>query len=615
MVLLELVFVSFSCLSPSNAAGFEDVGEHWLEIIALEIRVNSGNDDAEELNGGGDMYLDSSDLELTYDDSRGNQTVGLRFNEVQIDRGAKIHNAYIQFTVDEAENSNPCNLTFTAQAVDNAEPFTSEPRNITSRWPTTSARVMWSPPTWDTIGLAGYDQITPRVTAVIQEIINRPGWVRGNSIVIIVSGTGRRVAESYEGSPADAPLLHIEFGPTDTDVSFKDFAVLANDWLKTGSGLAADINRDNVVDFNDLRILAVSWLCGCDQIDSYSEYPYSVYFICNPNVANTSINNFHQETLDYFWDYIAELEDTGFIDMPEPIDLQNCDEPESCSYIYLTAEESKRILAAKTAHSIWLDKNDMLLWRITGYTDSELEGLFNRDLLFSISGSRYYYFSVVDHSPSDVYGYVIDKQLIRDDILSTFYAVLDDLRADFRHGSSSLGDPTSTAYTIKDALTTYVANNRRVSRRGCHSMTRIALGLLRSINIPGEEINDGTWFVTGHSSAVWPALETVLPHGDNIYNALIRATPTDEFLPTFTFFADNLGTQPCGNSIPCLSFRHMVLNGIAYPSDYTLARCCDPNRYGYESCKDYLETQYGTYLTEDELDSAVITLQSLCETE
>lgn len=125
LVLLELVFVSLSCLSPSNAAGFEDVGEHWLEIIALEIRVNSGNDDAEELNGGGDMYLDSSDLELTYDDSRGNQTVGLRFNEVQIDRGAKIHNAYIQFTVDETEDSNPCNLTFTAQAVDNAEPFTS----------------------------------------------------------------------------------------------------------------------------------------------------------------------------------------------------------------------------------------------------------------------------------------------------------------------------------------------------------------------------------------------------------------------------------------------------------------------------------------------------------
>jgi len=168
---------------------------------------------------------------------------------------------------------------------------------------------------------------------------------------------------------------------------------------------------------------------------------------------------------------------------------------------------------------------------------------------------------------------------------------------------------------MMDALTTYVAYDRRVSRRGCHSMTRIAIGILRSINIPGEEINDGTWFEPGHSSAVWPALETVLPHGDNIYNALIRAAPTYELLPTFTFFSDNLNTDPCGDSIPCLSHRHMVMNGISYPSDYTVARCCDPHRYGYESCRDYLETQYGIYLIEHELEDAVTTFQSLCETE
>ena len=146
-------------------------------------------------------------------------------------------------------------------------------------------------------------------------------------------------------------------------------------------------------------------------------------------------------------------------------------------------------------------------------------------------------------------------------------------------------------------------------------MTRITIGMLRSINIPGEETTNGTWFNTGHSSAVWLALETVLPHGDNIYNALIRATPTDEFLPTFTFFDDNLDTEPCGDSIPCLSHRHMVLNGITHPSDYTLARCCDPVRYGYESCRDYMETNYGAYITEDELNDAVTFLESLCVSE
>ena len=460
------VLVSLTCLLPSSTTAFEDVGEHWLNIVPLEIRIDSGNDDVEELNLDGDMYLDSTDLELTNDVGRGNQTIGLRFNNIQVDQGARLYNAYIQFTVDETENANPCNLTFRAQAVDNAEPFTSAPRNVTSRGPVTSATATWSPVEWDTVGASGYNQITTRITAVIQEIIDRPGWMRGNSMVLMITGTGARIAESYDGNPTEAPLLCVEVGPTDGDVNGKDFAVLSNDWLKNGPFLAADANRDHVVGVDDLRILAASWLCGCDQIDTYVQYPYSVYFICNQNVTNASISNFDQETLDYFRDYIAELEDTGLIDMPEPVDLQDCNEPEYCPYIYLTDEESKKIHAAKAAHSIYLDKNDMLPWKLSEYTEDELEGLFNKNLLFSVSGSRYYYFSVVDHSPSEVFGYIVDKQLIEGDVFGSFYAVLADLRADFRHGSSSLGDPTSTAYTIKDALTTYVANNRRVSRRG-----------------------------------------------------------------------------------------------------------------------------------------------------
>jgi len=413
-VLLAIIVASFAHLSPSYSAGFGDVAGHWLEIHTLEIRVNSGNDDVEELNVNGEMYLDSTDLELTNDESRGNQTVGLRFNDVQIDQGARIYNAYVQFTVDKAENSNPCNLTFRAQAVDNAEPFTSEPHSLSSRGPVTSARATWSPGEWDTVGAAGYDQITVRIAAVIQEVVDRPGWVRGNSMVLTITGTGKRVAESYEGDPAGAPLLYVEVGPTDENVNFRDFTALGDDWLKTGAVLAGDANRDNIVDFDDLRILAASWLCGCSHIDSYSQHPYSVYFICNQNVTEASISRFDQETLDYFWDYIAELEDTGVIDMPEPADLQDCNEPEYCPYIYLTDQEGKKIHAAKTAHSIYLDKNELVPWRLAEYTNDELDGLFNKELLFSTSGSRYYYFSVVDHSPSDVYGYILGKELLQD---------------------------------------------------------------------------------------------------------------------------------------------------------------------------------------------------------
>jgi len=221
--------------------------------------------------------------------------------------------------------------------------------------------------------------------------------------------------------------------------------------------------------------------------------------------------------------------------------------------------------------------------------------------------------TVVDHSPSEVYDYLVGNDLLKDDVLSTFHAVLDDLRSDFRHGHT--GDANrNTACTVREALTTYAANDRRVSRRGCHSMSRIAIALLRSVNIPGETTNDGKWFEWGHASAVWPTLEYVLPHGDNIYNALLRVIPVDEFLPSLTFYQANLGTEPCGASLVCLSHRHASLNAIKYPAVWTLNRCCDPARYGYDNCRDYIYDAHSSYLTGEEMDAAVPELESLCGT-
>ena len=137
--------------------------------------------------------------------------------------------------------------------------------------------------------------------------------------------------------------------------------------------------------------------------------------------------------------------------------------------------------------------------------------------------------------------------------------------------------------------------------------------MLRSVNIPGEQNNSGKWFETGHSSAHWPTLEYVLPHGDNIYNGLLRATPVDEFLPNLGFYQTNLSTAPCQASLVCLSHRHMSLNAIKYPSTWTLDHSCNPTRYGYENCKDYIYNEHSSYLTTEEMDSAATEIESLCQ--
>jgi hypothetical protein len=41
--------------------------------------------------------------------------------------------------------------------------------------------------------------------------VDRPGWASGNSLVLIITGSGENVAESFDGEATAAPLLHIEY--------------------------------------------------------------------------------------------------------------------------------------------------------------------------------------------------------------------------------------------------------------------------------------------------------------------------------------------------------------------------------------------------------------------
>jgi hypothetical protein len=173
----------------------------------LDRRVAADDDDAEE-RPSGSMILDSSDLELVRDSDL--QTVGLRFTSITIPAGATITRAYVQFRVDERTTDTTV-LAIAGQASDNALIFTRNSRNISSR-PRTASPVSWTVPAWSTTGVAGLTQRTPDLSSIIQQIVNRPGWNSGQAIAIIITGSGRRTAEAFEGDEAGAPLLHVEYG-------------------------------------------------------------------------------------------------------------------------------------------------------------------------------------------------------------------------------------------------------------------------------------------------------------------------------------------------------------------------------------------------------------------
>lgn len=101
---------------------------------------------------------------------------------------------------------------------------------------------------------------------------------------------------------------------TDNLINFKDYAILANDWQKTGPGLERDINEDNVVDYNDLEILAKFWLRRIledDTEDSYScEGNFDPCYPCSNAVdedwdtyALAAPNDTNNPTLSYSYIY------------------------------------------------------------------------------------------------------------------------------------------------------------------------------------------------------------------------------------------------------------------------------------------------------------------------
>ena len=172
-----------------------------------DVRVNASPDDAEETVTNS-LRLANADLDMLIDDTQNNLAVGLRFNGVAVPKGSTVTNAYVQFEADQPW-ANPTSLVIEGQAADNPPTF-SGTNKIVPR-PRTLADVNWGPGSWLTVGEAGFDQRTANLAAVIQEIVNRSNWTSSNSLVLVITGSGRRVAEAWDSNPAAAPLLHVEW--------------------------------------------------------------------------------------------------------------------------------------------------------------------------------------------------------------------------------------------------------------------------------------------------------------------------------------------------------------------------------------------------------------------
>jgi len=226
-----------------------------------ESRVSSGSDDSEEAVSSGGIDLNSSDLEIPYENAgKGNpQVIGLRFVDIPIPKGAIVDKAFVELTCDETKDGAlPVSLLIEGELNPNPVKFSEATNDITKR-PRTTAKAVWVPANWTQEGQK--DQ-TSDITAIVQEIINLAGWASGNALVLIFRddpgkpSQGLRCAEA-SNDPANAPLLHVEYrgkyamqpNPPDGSLYEDRSAVLS--WLPGLNAVSHDVYFGD--SFDDVR--------------------------------------------------------------------------------------------------------------------------------------------------------------------------------------------------------------------------------------------------------------------------------------------------------------------------------------------------------------------------
>ncbi|OGM26169.1 hypothetical protein A2627_03970 [Candidatus Woesebacteria bacterium RIFCSPHIGHO2_01_FULL_39_28] len=241
----------------------------------VSVKVSQSPDDAEEAISAKTVSLTSGDLELGSDyDVTGTistpQIVGIRFAGLNIPQGAIITDAYIEFEADEA-TSRSTSVDIYAENSDNSLVFTTQSGNLSAR-PKTLTKVSWSNiPAWDTTGVK---KTSPNLVSVIQQVVNRSGWKSGNALTMLITGSGKRTARSYDGltaGPAGAPRLVVTFTTSTVTPSPTGTSCISNNGDSNGDG------RIDLIDFT-------TWLLHYNPQTIVTGGPAVGDFNCSKNV-------------------------------------------------------------------------------------------------------------------------------------------------------------------------------------------------------------------------------------------------------------------------------------------------------------------------------------------
>jgi len=244
-------------------------------MTTLSIRVAESGEDVEQNTGTLVINTTGGSLDMGRDD------VGLHFRDIAVTQGQVLTRAYLEFVASAGDSASPVNLTIYAEDTDSASVFSTGTGALDALTVTT-ANTAWNPTAW----VLNTVYQSPNITDVIQEIIDRPGWVSNNEINVVIFGDGvnRRRAKSYDNVTTEAPLLVIEFtaaGDQDADgtvgtivsmVGEASAAVAVSDSSGAIVGMTAESGTLQAVDADSIGVILGAEIDGTPSFGGSADY-------------------------------------------------------------------------------------------------------------------------------------------------------------------------------------------------------------------------------------------------------------------------------------------------------------------------------------------------------
>lgn len=207
----------------------------------VNLQVNASTDDARNVAGDASKQTNPITQHLGKF-STTDYYNGFRFTNVTVPQGATIQSALIDFYYAEAKSGTTASVIFYGQDVDDATTFNVTTDHPEGKTPATTATVAHNY-TLSNFSTLGFGNETVDIASIIQEIVNRAGWVSGNDIVIVghdngssddnyfgfstydrATDRGATLAVTYTTISLDAPsdVTAVEGGDGNIDVSWTD---------------------------------------------------------------------------------------------------------------------------------------------------------------------------------------------------------------------------------------------------------------------------------------------------------------------------------------------------------------------------------------------------------